>query len=448
MNPFIVRSMNRALMFAALAGIGQLSHAGQPLICLIQPSKIAEIGTSVYGVIEHIHVERGDLVKKGQVIATLRNDVERAALDVAKSKAQAEADVQAAQANVEYTRQRLARSDDLVKKKFISEQGLDQSRVEFQVAEQKLAQAREQRRIWEREMTLAQSQLSQRTLVSPIDGIVAERYLSTGERVENRSVARVVTISPLHVEVMVPAAQFGKIKTGMTANVIPELPDAPSVEGKVSLVDKLIDGASNTFRVRLEVPNKDHAIPAGPRCKVAFGDQVIGGDSRAGKSGAPLTLAPAVPPAVTTTAVPPAVTASAAPARPPAPSAAVPPPSAPKAAPAPGIEVSVLGAVERWRKAWADKDLAGYLAAYTPDYRGESLSPEAWIKQRQARITRPGKLDIDISDTQILPVAENKLRVNFRQKYQADGYRDDTLKSLLMILDKGKWLILEERVVR
>lgn len=414
MNPFTVRIMNRALMFTALAGIGPPGHAGQSLICLIQPSSIAEIGSSVYGVIERIHVERGDRVKKGQVIATLRNDVERAALDVAKSKALAEADVQAAQANVEYTRQRLVRSEDLLKKKFISEQGREQSRVEFQVAEQKLALAREQRRIWEREMGLAQSQLSQRTLVSPIDGIVAERYLSTGERVENRSVARVVAISPLHVEVMVPTAQFGKIRTGMTATVMAELPETPSVEGKVSLVDKLIDGASNTFRVRLEVPNKNHAIPAGPRCKVAFADQVIGGDNRANKAVAPLAVAPAARPAVT----------------------------------APSIEENALDAVERWRKAWESKDMAGYLAAYTADYRGESPSPAAWIKQRQARINKPGKLEISISDARILPVADNKARVNFRQKYQADGYRDDTLKSLLMVLDKGKWLILEERVVQ
>jgi len=266
-----IHTLTRTLMIAAIAASSQLTMAGQPLVCLIQPSKIAEVGTSVTGVIEDIRVERGDYVKKGQVIAVLRGDIERAALDVAKSKAQADADVQAALANVDYSRQRLDRAVDLYKKKFISEQALDQTRTEFQVAEQKLAQAKEQRRIWEREMGLAKSQLAERTITSPISGIVAERYLSTGERVEERSVARVVSINPLHVEVMVPSAHFGKVKAGMTATVMPDLPDAPPVEAKVTLVDKLIDGASNTFRVRLSLPNGDQSLPAGLRCKADLG---------------------------------------------------------------------------------------------------------------------------------------------------------------------------------
>ncbi len=266
-----IHALTRILMLAAITTSSQMAMAGQPLVCLIQPSKIAEVGTSVTGVIEDVRVERGDYVKKGQVIAVLRGDVERAALDVAKSKAQADADVQAALANVDYARQRLTRADDLYRKKFISEQALDQTRTESQVAEQKLAQAREQRRIWEREMGLAKSQLAERTITSPISGIVAERYLSSGERVEERSIARVVSISPLHVEVMVPAAHFGKVKTGMTATVMPELPNAPPVEAKVTLVDKLIDGASNTFRVRLNLPNGDQSLPAGLRCKADLG---------------------------------------------------------------------------------------------------------------------------------------------------------------------------------
>jgi RND family efflux transporter MFP subunit len=258
------------LLTLAASG-GAAANANQALMCLIQPSKIAEVGTSVTGVIEEIRVERGGYVKKGSVIAVLRNDVERAALNVAKSKAQAEADVQAATAGLDYARQRLARANELFNKKFISEQALDQNRTETQVAEQKLAQAHEQRRIWQREMGLAQSQLAQRTIVSPISGIVAERYLSVGERVEDRSVARVVSIDPLHVEVMVPASQFGRIHVGESATVVPELPGSPPVQAKVLLVDKLVDGASNTFRVRLHLPNPDHALPAGLRCKAYLG---------------------------------------------------------------------------------------------------------------------------------------------------------------------------------
>ena len=426
MNTFTINTFTRALIFAAVACASQTANAGQPLVCLIQPSQIAEVGTSVTGVIESVRVERGDYVKKGEVIAVLRGEVERAALDVAKSKAQADADVRAALANVDYARQRLTRAEDLFNKKFISEQALDQTRTESQVAMQKLAQAREQRRVWEQEMGLAQSQLSQRTIVSPISGIVAERYLSTGERVEERSIARVVSINPLHVEVMVPTAHFGKVKTGMTATVMPELPGAPSVEARVNLVDKLIDGASNTFRVRLELPNPGGAIPAGQRCKVAFGDQIIGATNSASKP----SLRPATS-STPTTAPAPAATA----------------PSAPKAATLDPIEKSALSALESWRQAWESKNLAGYLAAYVADFRGESASREVWLKQREARIRKSDSPDISVSDAYVRSVARNKIQVHFLQKYRAGNYRDDSLKSLLMILEKGKWLILEERTL-
>lgn len=399
--------------------------AAQPLVCLIQPSNIAEVGSSVTGVIESLRVERGDIVKKGQIIAVLRNDVERAALNVAKSRAQADADVQAAIAGLEFARQSTLRGEDLIKKKFISEQALDKTRTEERLAVQKLAQAREQRRIWDREMSLAQSQLAQRTIVSPISGMVAERYVSTGERVEDRSIARVVSIHPLHVEVMVPAANFGKIQTGMTATVTPELPDMAPMEARVNLVDKLIDGASNTFRVRLELPNPDHAIPAGPRCKVTFGDQVI--DSARSVSKLSTTRSPATAAAPT-----------------PAPVKA--PPVAPKTAAA-SNEHSALSALENWRKAWESKNMGEYLAAYAADFRGASASRAAWIRQREARIHKPGSLKISISDAQAQPVADNKVSVQFRQTYRANGYRSTTIKSLLMVLEQGKWLIQEERVL-
>lgn len=405
-----------ALVLAVLVGPSLPAGAAQPLVCLIQPSRVAEIGSSVTGVIESIRVERGDRVKKGQVLAVLRNDVERAALHVATGRAQAEAEVLAALAARDFAHQNTRRAEDLVQKKFVSEQALDKARTEEQVAVQKLAQAREQRRVWEREMGLAQSQLAQRTIASPISGIVAERYLSIGERVEDRSIARVVSIDPLHVETMVPASSFGRIIPGMSATVTPELPDSQAVEARVILVDKLIDGASNTFRVRLELPNPGHAIPAGPRCKLAFGDPAIDGKP-----------APAPPSTARAPAVP------------------APKPARPATPPA-GAEQGALHALEDWRAAWESKDVARYLAAYVADFRSTLPSRDAWVRQREARILKAEPLAIRLSDVRVEPLAGNKMQLSFRQRYQSGGFRADSLKSLLMVLEKGRWLITEERV--
>jgi len=97
----------------------------------------------------------------------------------------------------------------------------------------------------------------------------AER-LSEGERIEEKAVLKVAMIDPLRVEVIVPAAYFSKIKTGMTATVKPEVSEAEPRGAKVIVVDRVIDAASNSFRVRLELPNPNHQLPPGLRCKVDF----------------------------------------------------------------------------------------------------------------------------------------------------------------------------------
>jgi len=251
------------------------ADAKQALGCLIEPDRVAEIGSPVIGVIQQMLVERGDAVKKDQVIATLRADVERAALDVARSKAQAEADVQAAATAMEFARQRHQRAEDLFNQKFISDQALEQARAEARLAEQKLEQAREQQRIWGREVGLANAQLGQRSIRSPIDGVIAERYVSAGERVETKPLVRVAKIDPLRVEVVVPAALYGQVKSGATVGVTPDLPGVGSFKAKVVLVDKVIDAPSNTFRVRLELPNPDGALPAGLRCRADLGFDTV-----------------------------------------------------------------------------------------------------------------------------------------------------------------------------
>lgn len=255
---------------APLLLVGASSHA-QSIGCLIEPHQVAEVGTHVAGVVERIDVERGDAVKKGQVVALLKAEVERAAVGVAVSRAQAQAEVQAAVSAHEFARRKLARTEDLHQKNFLSAAAKDQAATEAAVAEMKLAQAREQQRLAERELGLASAQLSQRTIRSPIDGVIVERYLGAGERVEDKPLLKVATVDPLRVELIVPAAHFNKLRSGMSGRIRPELPGAAEYVAQVSLVDRVIDAASNTFRVRLALPNPNGEIPAGLRCRADLG---------------------------------------------------------------------------------------------------------------------------------------------------------------------------------
>lgn len=242
----------------------------EPLGCLIEPDRVADVGSAALGVIDQMHVERGDIVREGQVLARLSADVERASMGVADARAKAEAEVRGAEAAAELARRKFERARELVKQNFISEQGLDQAEAEARVADERAAQAREARKVAERELQVSAAQLGQRVIRSPFDGIVIERYHTQGERIEREPVAKVVKVDPLRVEVIVPAAQFGSLKVGQYAQVTPQLPQFGVQMGTITLVDRVIDAASNSFRVRLAIPNPAHRVPAGQRCKVDF----------------------------------------------------------------------------------------------------------------------------------------------------------------------------------
>ncbi|MGC4062307.1 MAG: efflux RND transporter periplasmic adaptor subunit [Aquabacterium sp.] len=277
------------------------SHA-ELLGCLIEPDRVADVGSQSTGVIEKLSVERGDAVASGQVVARLNAGVEKASVSVAEVKARAEAETLQAQAAYELARRKLERTRDLVKRDFVSDQALDQAEAEARVAQQRVEQAREAQRVAHREFMLSNAQLAQREVRSPFAGIVVERYRTEGERIEREPVIRVARLDPLRVEAIVPASQFGTVKPGQQANIKTDLPDFPVLSAQVTLVDRVVDPASNSFRVRLSVPNPGNRIPSGLRCRIAFGGAEA--PASATQPGA-ATPAPAAAPAAATVQVAP-----------------------------------------------------------------------------------------------------------------------------------------------
>ena len=245
--------------------------AAPQLGCLIEAERIADIGSPVIGIVQTVEVERGDRVSKGQVLAVLRAGVERATLSAATSRATSDAELQAATVSASFNRERWLRAEDLYGQQFLSQQALDQARTEARVADQKLAQARDQRQVSRQERDIASAQLAQRVIRSPIDGVVAERFVSAGERVDEKPLLRIAKVDPLRVQLVVPVALYSEVRTGGSVTVVPEFPGAGAALAHVTMIDKVVDPASNTFRVHLALPNPGGTLPAGLRCKAAFG---------------------------------------------------------------------------------------------------------------------------------------------------------------------------------
>lgn len=251
--------------FAAPAGAHSLG-------CLVTPSSVIELGAPAIGVIQKVYIDRGDVVQEGQLLAKLRGDVERATVSLATTRANAEAELRSATKAHDFAQRKLERTQDLFHKEFVSAQAVDQAVADAQVAEARKAQAQELSQQSKKELAIAKAQLDSRTVRSPVDGVVVDIYRRVGERVEDRPILKIATLDPLHVEIVLPAALYGRVKPGMPVNVQPDLAGHKALTGTVHVADRVIDPASNTFRVRVVLPNGDLSIPAGLRCQAQVGD--------------------------------------------------------------------------------------------------------------------------------------------------------------------------------
>lgn len=250
------------------AGVSAAHSAN--LDCLIEPYVITMISSPVEGVLATVTVDRGDLVKEGQVLATLEAGVEKADLAVARARAEMEATIKSSRARVEFGERRLARTKGLFEKEIISFREHDEAETAKVLAEMSLLEGFENKRLAELEFRRAQVALGMRTIRSPITGVVAERLLSPGEFAGKSPILKLAQIDPLRVEVFAPVSLLGKVHGGMRARVVLEQPLNGAYIARVTVVDRVVDAASGTFGVRLELRNPGYRLPAGLKCKVLF----------------------------------------------------------------------------------------------------------------------------------------------------------------------------------
>ncbi len=233
----------------ALLPIQSLSaEDASQLSCLLEPSSETKLSSSVSGVVARVTAERGGRVRKGQEVLALESELDKASLKSAKARA-------------EFAARKLERNRRLLEQELLSDFERDELVTEHQLA--LLA------------VTEAQSRLSQRSIKSPIDGVVVKRHVSVGEYVGSDPVMELVALNPLHAEVIMRATRYGEITEDMAVKVLISDPAvkasiSESYDGVITVVDRVIDAASSTFGFRVRVDNSSLALPAGLKCAIVF----------------------------------------------------------------------------------------------------------------------------------------------------------------------------------
>lgn len=267
MNNPIRRRLRHAHSFVLALVAGAVLPAGAEVFpCLLEPSADVDASTAVEGILATVDVDKGDMVTADQVVAALDASVEKALLDQAQARVEMTASLRAREAELELATLRYERAQELSSNSFISPDELDELRTSRQVAELRLIEQQESRRLARLELERVRAQYELRFIRSPITGVVVDRYLSAGEFAQAQPIVRLAQLDPVNVEVVMPSRRFNRVRTGMRARVRTPGPDGIEFGATVTLVERVVDAASDTFGVRLQVANPDHVIPVGMEC--------------------------------------------------------------------------------------------------------------------------------------------------------------------------------------
>ncbi|OQW79272.1 MAG: hypothetical protein BVN35_02770 [Proteobacteria bacterium ST_bin11] len=258
--------------YLKLLGLGLFSGASfaANLDCMVKPEMYVELSSPVAGTVEALLVDKGDHVTKGQAVAQLEASVELAKFNQAKADAETNSDLRNQKVKLEYASRNQTRYRSLFTTNVISQIEKDKVETEVVLAGIELKKAEERKKSAILALDLAKAQLEVKTIKSPIDGIVIDRYAMPGESVSDRAIMKLAQVNPLRVELIAPTEYFGLIQAGMEVEVRPELPAKTVVKATVTKVDQLIDPASGSFTIRMTLPNPSDELVGGVNCIASF----------------------------------------------------------------------------------------------------------------------------------------------------------------------------------
>ncbi len=218
----------------------------------LRPILSADVGSKNLGYLDAVLVDRGDPVKRGQLLAVVRPSDLPDQLAAARGQlAQTEASLALAKIEAENA-QRLATSGA------ISEQALLQAKTSLAASTANREAARAQT------AGLA-VRLGETKITSPLDGIVSTRRVDPGALVSPTSgtILTIVNIDLLRVFVTVPERSMTGIAVGKEAHVELDAFAGKSFSGKVVRIPPTIDPATRTLEAEVHLRNADGALRPG-----------------------------------------------------------------------------------------------------------------------------------------------------------------------------------------
>ena len=257
------------LVDAAIAA--DASGPDAPVIGITTPYQQATLAAIQPGRIQDILIEEGCWVRAGDLVIQLDDRVQRAKTAISAAQAESTHEIELALARWEGAKKELARLKFLRGDNHASTKELDDAttveavaRIEYEIAKFEHTQAR---LVHYRE----QQVLEEYRIMAPFDGYAHEHLKHPGETVDEREgIVTLMRLDPIKVVIDCPLTLAPALAVGDRVTVVPSDDQWHPRPGKITLVHRVADGASQTFRVKVVVDNPDGHWLSGMKVAVFF----------------------------------------------------------------------------------------------------------------------------------------------------------------------------------
>ncbi|HVG83820.1 MAG TPA: efflux RND transporter periplasmic adaptor subunit [Vicinamibacterales bacterium] len=217
-----------------------------------------------------VNVQLGDRVRRNQLLAKIEDFeiVEQvkqaeASLEVARATIrQREADLKVAELNFE-------RSKNLFGRQLLAKQALDDAESRFLAAQAQLDLSKAQSTQTSARLDELQINLANTRIISPVDGFVGKRNADAGAWASQQApVVSVVDISRLRLVANVVEKDLRLVNVGDPANIEVDAFPEETFKGRIARVAPVLDPATRTAPMEVEVSNADNRLKPGMYAKV------------------------------------------------------------------------------------------------------------------------------------------------------------------------------------
>jgi RND family efflux transporter MFP subunit len=234
------------------AAVGELVESID-VVGSLTPKFAAEVKSEFTAVVREVDVTEWVKVAKGQPLAKLDTREGELAVDAAKA-ALLQAQVGEARAERE-----LERTVKLKEYGLATQQSLDDARTARDAAAAATASGRAV-------LGAAETRLAKAVIRAPIDGVVAFRGVSPGDRVENMGggpMFRIVDNRLLDLTIAVPSSKSAALRVGQALEFTVDAVPGRTFRGTVRYINPTVSESDRSLRVVAEVPNQDGALRGG-----------------------------------------------------------------------------------------------------------------------------------------------------------------------------------------